>query len=275
MEDQFLVKLKEAEKRDENNLIVKNILGKGGCSNVYLGNYKINKSKKDVAIKMFKRNNRESLFLFNNELNIFKLLNQKNKDCFIVELFNTLNTQRNCRLIMELGNMTLKRKISILYRKFNIYEATNMFEQIIKAIQYIHHFKIAHRDLKPENILLFENNRLKICDFGFAKIADKPLKTICGTVPYMAPELFRYNKLYNGFAVDVWAVGIIIFEILHNRLPFNSANIMGYRRAIISNKYVMRKLPNLHKALIMQCLTKNLMQRPTIFDLIIPVKKLK
>jgi hypothetical protein len=58
-------------------------------------------------------------------------------------------------------------------------------------------------------------------------------------------------------------------------LPFNSANIMGYRRAIISNKYVMRQLPNVHKALIMQCLTKNLMQRPTIFELKIPVKKLK
>jgi serine/threonine protein kinase len=275
MEDQFLVKLKDAEKRDENKLILKNILGKGGYSNVYLGNYKINKGKKDVAIKMFKRNNRQSIFLFNNELNIFKLLNQENKDNFIVDLFNTLNTQRNCRLIMELGNMTLKRKINILFRKFNIYEATNMFQQIIKAIQYIHSFKIAHRDLKPENILLFENNRLKICDFGFAKIADKPLKTICGTVPYMAPELFRYNKLYNGFAVDVWAVGIIVFEILHNRLPFNSANIMGYKRAITSNKYIMRKLPNLHKALIEKCLTKNFILRPTIFDLIIPVKKLK
>ena len=270
MGDQFLVKLKKAEKRDENHLFVKNILGKGAYSNVYLGNYK---NKKDVAIKMFKCNSRESIFLFNNELNIFKLLNQKNKDNFIVELFNTLNTQRNCRLIMELGNMTLKRKISILYKKFNIYEATDMFKQIIKAIQYIHNFKIAHRDLKPENILLFKNNRLKICDFGFATIADKPLKTICGTVPYMAPELFRYNKLYNGFAIDVWAVGIIIFEILHNRLPFNSENIIGYKRAIKSNKYVLRQMPNLHKELIMQCLTTNFMQRPTIFDLKIPIKK--
>lgn len=273
MEDKFLVKLKEAEKRDENKLIIKNILGKGGCSNVYYAKY--SKTKKDVAIKMFKRNNKQSMFLFNNELNIFKLLNQENKDNFIVNLFNTLNTQRNCRLIMELGNMTLKRKINILFKKFDIYEATKIFTQIIKAIQYIHGFKIAHRDLKPENILLFENDKLKICDFGFAKIADKPLKTICGTIPYMAPELFRINKFYNGLAVDVWAVGIIIFEILHNRLPFNSTNIIGYRRAIISNKYIMRQIPKLHKALIMQCLTKNFMQRPTIFDLIIPVKKLK
>ena len=50
---------------------------------------------------------------------------------------------------------------------------------------------------------------------------------------------------------------------------------MGYKRAITNNKYVIRNLPNLHKSLIMQCLTKNVMQRPSIFDLIIPVRKLK
>lgn len=273
MEDDFIKKLNEAEKRDI--IKIKNLLGKGACSEVLHAKY----DKKDVAIKLFKRKNKEAMLLYKNELDAFKLLSQNNYAQFIVCLYDTLSTQRNLRLIMELGKMTLRRKISIMYKKFDIFEATIIIEQIIKAVRFMHDLKIAHRDLKPENMLFFQNNNIKICDFGFAKPANninRPLRTICGTPPYMAPELFRLrkNEPYNGLLIDVWAMGVIFFEILHNRLPFQSTTLIGLKRSISMNKYYFRPLPQIHKTLINQCLTKSIYKRPYCNELIIPVKKL-
>tara|TARA_B100000900_G_scaffold86880_1_gene70512 strand:- start:1365 stop:2198 length:834 start_codon:yes stop_codon:yes gene_type:complete len=272
MTDSFLKKLNEAEKRDtiKKSLKIKKLIGKGSSAQVLQGKY----SKRDVAVKIFKRYNRNAIIQYQNELAIFKLLLKDDSEKFIVSLFATLSTPRNVRLIMELGKMTLRNKMTLLFKKFNIYDITNIIEQIIIAIRFMHNLKIAHRDLKPENILIFENNSIKICDFGFAKSAEQPLKTICGTIPYMAPELMIQSSAYYGMPVDVWALGVIIFELLHNRLPFQGYNILGFKRNIIMAKYHIRPLPEVHKKLIISCLTKKINNRSNIFDLIIPKRKI-
>lgn len=80
-----------------------------------------------------------------------------------------------------------------------------------------------HRDLKPENILIDHSNRLKIADFGLANIVRDgcSLMTSCGSLNYAAPEIVEGHQ-YDGFAVDVWSCGVILYACLVGSLPFDS-----------------------------------------------------
>jgi serine/threonine protein kinase len=78
---------------------------------------------------------------------------------------------------------------------------------------------IAYRDLKAENILLDANGPIKLVDFGFAKqINDRETYTLCGSPEYLAPEVI--NNSGHGLAVDWWALGVLIYEILVGRPSF-------------------------------------------------------
>ena len=82
--------------------------------------------------------------------------------------------------------------------------------------------KICHRDIKPDNILIDSRGNCKISDFGFAIVMeseDALTDTICGSLPYEAPELLKRER-YNPFAVDVWAMGVMLYVMLNSRLPF-------------------------------------------------------
>lgn len=90
--------------------------------------------------------------------------------------------------------------------------------QVTLALEYLHHCDVVHRDLKPENILLDTNGYIKLCDFGFCKILKKKTWTLCGTPEYLAPEVIM-SKGYT-FAVDWWALGVLIFEMGSGYPPF-------------------------------------------------------
>lgn len=92
----------------------------------------------------------------------------------------------------------------------------------MEGISYLHDLGIIYRDLKPENIVVHNNGYLKIADFGFAKRTDAKEKTFTfvGTPEYVAPEIIQnlgYNK-----AVDYWAFGVLIYELLVGKTPFRS-----------------------------------------------------
>ena len=111
--------------------------------------------------------------------------------------------------------------------------ALRFFMQTADAVKYLHDHKIIHRDLKPENILLDNEFRAKLCDFGWSCYADEyDVRTsICGTYEYMSPEIVIEGK--HSFKVDIWCLGILLYEFLHgelNRKPALSRRFNGRDR---------------------------------------------
>lgn len=106
------------------------------------------------------------------------------------------------------------------------HDAIYVFRQMMCAMEYCHSFNICHRDLKPENILLSEDGEVKIIDFGMAALHQngQKLHTACGSPHYAAPELLKC-KTYLGDKADVWSMGVILFAMLAQRLPFDDPHM--------------------------------------------------
>lgn len=98
--------------------------------------------------------------------------------------------------------------------------------QVLVALGYLHKKRIIYRDLKLENILLDRDGYILISDFGLSKILSQPeeqTNTLVGTAAYVAPEILKGNGYDK--SVDWWALGILIYEMLHGKPPFYDKNV--------------------------------------------------
>ncbi|KAM4550020.1 serine/threonine-protein kinase DCLK3 [Fundulus diaphanus] len=142
----------------------------------------------------------------------------------IVRLLAHHHTRTHSYLVMELvSGGDLFEAISDRGR-FSEAEAGRMVWDVSEALNYIHRRSIVHRDLKPENLLIEKATaglgRLKLGDFGLAMVVTEPVFTICGTPTYVAPEILCETGY--GVAVDVWALGVILYILLCGFAPFRS-----------------------------------------------------
>mmetsp|Transcript_21505 Transcript_21505/g.71266 ORF Transcript_21505/g.71266 Transcript_21505/m.71266 type:complete len:358 (+) Transcript_21505:2-1075(+) len=133
---------------------------------------------------------------------------------------------------------------------------------VILTFEYLHNRNIVYRDLKPENLLLDAHGHLKVCDFGFAKTVEPGTNTwtLCGTPEYLAPEIIL-NKGH-GKAVDWWALGVLIFEMLAGYPPFYAEDRMQLYQSILAGKIdYPRHIKKEAKDLISRLLTSDLSRR--------------
>ncbi|XP_025958147.2 cAMP-dependent protein kinase catalytic subunit PRKX isoform X2 [Dromaius novaehollandiae] len=147
-----------------------------------------------------------------NEKSVLKEVNHP----FLIRLFWTYHDERFLYMLMEYvpgGEL-----FSYLRNMGRFNNSTGLFysTEIICAIEYLHSKEIVYRDLKPENILLDKEGHIKLTDFGFAKKLVDRTWTLCGTPEYLAPEVIQSKG--HGRAVDWWALGILIFEMLSGDL---------------------------------------------------------
>ncbi|KMZ69303.1 CBL-interacting protein kinase 14 [Zostera marina] len=122
--------------------------------------------------------------------------------------------------------------------RFNEQVSRKYFQQLIDAVDYCHERGIYHRDLKPENLLIDYKGDLKVTDFGLSAF-HKPdifLTTACGSPQYIAPEVIAY-KFYEGAPVDIWACGVILYEFLAGKTPFEGNNLPSISRKIKLGKF--------------------------------------
>jgi len=128
--------------------------------------------------------------------------------------------------------------------------------EVVLAFDYLHSLDIVYRDLKPENILLGKDGNIKITDFGFAKVVPETTWTLCGTPDYLAPEIIL-SKGY-GKAVDWYALGILIFEMLTGYPPFyNENHLKLYDNILATTPRFPASIDPIARDLIERLLEKN------------------
>jgi len=200
------------------NYILTEDIGEGNFGKMKLGVYK--PTLEQFAIKILnKKTIKEKMknvdFRENEIITKFHHIN-------IVNVFELIEDKDNYYIIMEYCQKGELFDYIVDKKKLSEEEASIFFYQLINGVSYMHKKGIAHRDLKPENLLLTKDKILKIIDFGLSHEFDGNilLKTKCGSPSYAAPEIIK-GKQYDGFQIDSWCCGIILYAMVCGYLPFD------------------------------------------------------
>lgn len=129
--------------------------------------------------------------------------------------------------------------------------------------------EIAHRDIKPENILLDHNFKVKLCDFGWANFMNgiQPRTSICGTFEYMSPEIV--HNMSHTVSVDIWSLGILLYELLHGKAPFNGSSLEDIKKEFVTRQVRLKSnLTSETKNLIKTLLKQNFQKRVSATEII-------
>lgn len=232
------------------NYDLKELLGKGKFSNVY----RIVYDRKEYAMKQIELSNitnAQKRYIMSE----LKILASHNSD-YIINFYKAFLADEKLCIIMDYcGNGTLKKYIQT-HKNISPVVIWKFFSQICCGLSYIHKNNIIHRDLKSENILIDSFNNIKIIDFGVSKILNNYMtftKSYVGTPYCMSPEILR--NVYYDSKVDIWSLGIILYELTHNKLPFICKTMEELVQKVTSNQYVCNS--NTHagfRVIIERCL---------------------
>ena len=215
--------LKKKEKEVEykiGNYLIKKTLGQGTFGKVKLGVYLPTEEK--VAIKILEKDRiieKDDEIRVKREFDMLALFNHPNV-ILVAEIFESTDSFYSVMEYCEGGELF---NYIVKNRRLSDEESAFFFYQLINGLEYIHSLGIVHRDLKPENLLLTNEHLLKIIDFGLSNYFEKDqkelLSTPCGSPCYASPEMVG-GKKYNGFKIDIWSSGIILYAMLCGYLPF-------------------------------------------------------
>lgn len=228
------------------------LLGKGSYGSVYLAQQESKVGTDEyVAIKKFYMNDKNSYQSFKNEVKILK----KIKSDYLIKILDYYKDSKHMYLVMEYAPMgDLEEYIRSMYQKrttiSNKFVDTVIY-QIKEGLNVLHQEKIIHRDIKTSNILIFNNNLVKITDFGVSKILENNnmlAYSNIGTPYYMSPEMINGNP-YN-FSIDFWALGCVIYKMLTNKYPFDANNMGALICKIKAGRYDLSKIPIKYKKLV-------------------------
>jgi serine/threonine-protein kinase len=255
---------------------IEKIIGKGGMGAVLAAHHELLGER--IAIKFLLgeiAQNPEAVARFNNEAkNAFKI--QSEHVCRIMDVGNERGMPF---MVMEFLNGEDLSQILEKRGAFPVEEAVDYVLQALEAIAQAHAFGIVHRDLKPANLFLHRrqdgSSIVKVLDFGIAKantLGDAggnhnltSTKSMLGSPLYMSPEQLRSAKNVDARA-DIWALGVILYELLTGTVPFNGETLGELFIAILEQPPppVSHKRPDVPQVLsdaVMRCLMRDINQR--------------
>ena len=196
------------------------LIGGGAMGNVYTGTDI--QTGETVAIKQLRSELTNSMpelvERFFREGEALRRLNHPN----IVKVLATIDEGDQHYIIMEFVGGGSLAELILRERQLSLQRVVSIGLELSDALSRAHHLHILHRDLKPANVLLTEDGTPRLTDFGLARIGQLPRLTetdsILGTLYYLSPEAFEGREVNE--RSDIWSFGVVIFEMLTGRLPF-------------------------------------------------------
>lgn len=261
--EEMLMIVKEPQIVGHYSIALGEELGSGAYGVVKLATHLL--TKQQVAVKIMERSYAAIVI---REVEAWRHLRHQH----IAQLYEIIVTESKIYLVMEFAKTGELFDYMVQRNQLQEKEARKIFTQLALTVGFCHSRGFVHRDLKPENLLLDGNFSLKLVDFGFTRRYDpnKLIKSFCGSAAYAAPEVLRM-ELYSGPECDVWSMGVILFAILANRLPFGDPQ--GDEKAMIERicrlDYVMDDcIPSQAQDLIRRILVLDPKQRMTIPEIL-------
>ena len=243
-----------------NEYRIVDVIGEGGMGRVYRA-LQMSRNR-IVAVKVLTASDPKAVPRAVNEARIQQGLRHPN----IVEFYEQVEWDgRPCLVLEYVEGVTLAEH---LQRRgaMPVAQTLAIFSQIVFAVAYIHEHGIVHRDIKAANIRITADGRAKLLDFGIAKNEFSPQLTqtgfVVGTVEYLAPEQINSGKADE--RSDIWALGILLFEMLTGSVPFTAKTFGTLYQQI--NRASFTLPPGLHiprsvTKLIARCLKKDPAER--------------
>ncbi|MBX7169595.1 MAG: protein kinase [Pyrinomonadaceae bacterium] len=239
-------------------------IGQGGMGEVYHAVHE--KLNRQVAVKVLGNNiglDSSYKVRFLNEARVQASLQHPN----IATLYDFQEVGNELLIFMELvDGESLDNLIGRNY--FSVEESLKVFESIVEAIRYVHSNGIIHRDIKTDNVKINSKGVPKLLDFGIAKDPKSQTLTqvggVIGTPNYLAPEQLEGRQATQ--QTDIWSLGVLLYKMLTNRVPFESDLIERLVYQILQGKYVApellnRAVPPAVSEIIHKCLAKDILQR--------------
>ncbi|MFC1794880.1 protein kinase [Planctomycetota bacterium] len=244
---------------------IKEIIGRGGMGVVYLAHD--TRLKRSVAVKSIPAalaDNSTARMRFKREAELLASLNHPN----IAVIHEIVEEKKSGYLILEyIPGETLAERIA--REPLNLEEALSIGQQIAEAVSAAHEKSVIHRDLKPGNIKITPDGRVKVLDFGLAKISVSEDKggditvtqpgRIMGTPAYMSPEQARGKPTDK--RSDIWSFGCIMYQMLTGKFPFEGETSTDTLARIIERQPDWEKLPQSTpmniRVLLRRCLEKD------------------
>ena len=238
-----------------------NLLGAGGMGQVYRA---VNtRNGHVIAIKALSLEKSDNMAVerFLNEARIQSSLKHPN----IVSLYDCIETDGNLYILMEYVD---GRTLTELIRQSNGLNQSDLIEifgALIQAVSYLHGRGVIHRDLKSDNIKISTNRQVKILDFGISKSKSSANLTVAdsvvGTIGYLSPEQL-HGEIAN-VQSDIWALGILLYEMVTGSLPFNAPTIGELCEQIKRGRYIpLGTIAPNTDPLIVRIVEKCLQQKP-------------
>lgn len=223
-------------KKLDGRYLIESLIGVGGMANVYKG--RDIRTGNEIAVKVLKEEflgNEELVRRFKNESKAISILDHPN----IVKVYDVSVTDQLQYIVMEyIDGITLKEYLKQRGGALTWKEVVHFATQVLSALEHAHSKGIVHRDVKPQNIMLQADGSIKMMDFGIARFSRAQSQTISdkaiGSVHYISPEQAKGDR--TDARTDIYSVGVMLYEMLSGRLPFDGTGTVSIAIMQISEK---------------------------------------